>query len=56
MIGAGGYGSPIVTGLALNNTRMILSGAVPAAVLALVAQGVFFLLGRVLVPRGLRQS
>jgi osmoprotectant transport system permease protein len=34
-IGAGGLGDPIVTGLALSDTRMILSGAVPAALLAL---------------------
>jgi len=35
-IGAGGLGEPIATGLALNDTRLILSGAVPAAVLALL--------------------
>ena len=34
-IGAGGLGDPIVTGLALSDTRMILSGAIPAAALAL---------------------
>jgi osmoprotectant transport system permease protein len=35
-IGAGGLGEPIVAGLALSDTRMILSGAIPAALLALV--------------------
>ena len=35
-IGAGGLGDPIASGLALNDTRMILSGALPAAALALV--------------------
>ena len=35
-IGAGGLGEPIATGLALNDTRLILSGAIPAAVLALL--------------------
>ncbi|MEO8199590.1 MAG: glycine betaine ABC transporter substrate-binding protein [Gemmatimonadota bacterium] len=35
-IGAGGLGDPIVAGLALSDTRMILSGALPAAVLALL--------------------
>jgi osmoprotectant transport system permease protein len=34
-IGAGGLGDPIVSGLALSDTRMILSGAIPAALLAL---------------------
>ena len=37
-IGAGGYGERIVSGLALNDTAVLLSGAVPAAVLALVVQ------------------
>ncbi len=35
-IGAGGLGDPIVSGLALSDTRMILSGALPAAALALL--------------------
>lgn len=35
-IGAGGLGEPIVTGLQLNDTRLILSGAIPAALLALL--------------------
>ena len=34
-IGAGGLGEPIVSGLALADTRMILAGAIPAALLAL---------------------
>jgi osmoprotectant transport system permease protein len=35
-IGAGGLGDPIVAGLSLSDSRMILSGAIPAAMLALV--------------------
>jgi osmoprotectant transport system permease protein len=38
-IGAGGLGDPIVAGLSLSDTRMILSGAIPAALLALVVDG-----------------
>jgi len=38
-IGAGGLGEPIVAGLALADTRMILSGAIPAALLALAVDG-----------------
>lgn len=34
-IGAGGLGDPIVSGLALADTRLILSGAIPAALLAI---------------------
>ncbi len=40
-IGAGGLGEPIVTGLALNNSRLILQGAVPAALLAIIIDGIF---------------
>ena len=39
-VGAGGLGDPIVTGLALSDTRLILSGAVPAALLALAVDAV----------------
>jgi osmoprotectant transport system permease protein len=53
-IGAGGYGQPILTGLRLDDMGLILQGAVPAAVLALVVQGLFELSERVLVPKGLR--
>jgi osmoprotectant transport system permease protein len=41
LIGAGGYGQPILTGIRLDDTRLILEGAVPAALLALVVQWVF---------------
>jgi osmoprotectant transport system permease protein len=45
-IGAGGLGEPIVAGLALSDTRMILSGAIPAALLALVVDGLLALVER----------
>lgn len=45
-IGAGGYGERITTGLALNDNTMLLAGALPAAALALLTQGVFELLER----------
>lgn len=51
-IGAGGYGERITTGLALNDKDMMLAGAIPAAVLALLVQGLFELLERLAVPRG----
>ncbi len=53
-IGAGGYGQPIFTGIRLDDTGLILQGAVPAALLALVVHGVFELAERRLVPLGLR--
>jgi osmoprotectant transport system permease protein len=54
LIGAGGYGQPILTGIRLADLGLILEGAVPAAVLALFAQAFFELVGRAFVPRGLR--
>ncbi len=54
LIGAGGYGQPILTGIRLDDMGMILEGAVPAAALALIVQGAFELLARAIVPRGLR--
>ena len=44
LIGAGGYGQPILTGIRLDSTALILEGAIPAAVLALLVQGFFDLI------------
>ncbi|XWN37833.1 MAG: glycine betaine ABC transporter substrate-binding protein [Balneola sp.] len=41
LIGAGGYGQPILTGIRLDSTALILEGAIPAALLALMVQGFF---------------
>lgn len=54
LIGAGGYGQPILTGIRLDDVGLIMQGAVPAAVLALAVQGLFDLVERATVPRGLR--
>jgi len=54
LIGAGGYGQPILTGIRLDNISLILEGAIPAAILALLAQGLFEGIERWLTPRGLR--
>ncbi|CUI09568.1 ABC transporter permease/substrate-binding protein [Massilia antarctica] len=40
-IGAGGFGERITIGLALNDNDMLLAGAIPAALLALLTQGLF---------------
>jgi osmoprotectant transport system permease protein len=45
-IGAGGYGERIVTGLALNDNALMVAGALPAALLALLCEGAFELLER----------
>lgn len=54
LIGAGGYGQPILTGIRLDDVGLILEGAVPAAGLALLVQGLFEGAERMVVPKGLR--
>ena len=53
-IGAGGLGEPIVTGLALADPRLILSGALPAALLAIVVDGLLAAVERGVRPAHLR--
>lgn len=54
LVGAGGYGQAILTGIRLDDTTMILEGAIPAALLALLVQGFFDLLEKLLVSEGLK--
>ncbi len=49
-IGAGGYGERIAQGLALNDNATLLAGAIPAAALALIIQGLFELIERRAFP------
>ena len=56
LIGAGGYGQPILTGIRLDDLGLILEGAVPAALLALLAQGLFEAAEQWLVPKALRHG
>ncbi len=55
-IGAGGLGEPIVTGLALNDTSLILEGAIPAALLAILTELLFDLLENRIVPEHLKRD
>jgi osmoprotectant transport system permease protein len=55
-IGAGGLGEPIVAGLALADTRLVLSGALPAALLALLVDGVLAVVERAVTPPHLRRG
>ncbi|HTV51693.1 MAG TPA: glycine betaine ABC transporter substrate-binding protein [Steroidobacteraceae bacterium] len=50
LVGAGGYGQPILTGIRLNDIGLILEGAIPAALLALLVQWLFDALERLLLP------
>ncbi|MCE4554740.1 glycine betaine ABC transporter substrate-binding protein [Roseateles cellulosilyticus] len=45
-VGAGGLGERIVAGLAVNDAALMLAGALPAAALAILVQGIFDLLER----------
>ena len=56
MIGGGGLGDFIVTGLGMVRDELSLLGAVPAAILALLAEFVLGRLENILTPRGLRIS
>jgi len=53
-IGAGGLGDPIVTGLTVTDVNLILSGALPAALLAVLADGMLAGVEKWATPRGLR--
>ena len=55
-IGAGGLGEYIVTGLALNNTSLILRGAIPAAILAVLTEFFFEMIEKIFIPRHLLQK
>lgn len=55
-IGGGGYGTLIIRGLALNDNTLILAGAIPAAIMAIVIHAGFELLDRVIIPLGLRKN
>ena len=54
LIGAGGYGQPILTGIRLDDIGLILQGAVPAAAMALLVQFGFDWSERWIIPQGLR--
>ncbi len=55
-IGAGGLGEPILTGLALADSRLVLSGAIPAALLAICVDGLLALVERTVTPAHLRDA
>jgi osmoprotectant transport system permease protein len=54
LIAAGGYGDAIVAGLQRDDYGLLLEGSLPAMAMALVAQGMFEVAERFLVPLGLR--
>ncbi len=55
-IGGGGLGEPIVTGLGLADMRLVLSGAIPAAVLAVAVDALLAVAERLVAPAHRRGS
>lgn len=55
-IGGGGLGEPILTGLGLADMRLVLSGAIPAALLAVTVDALLALAERALAPAHLRAA
>jgi osmoprotectant transport system permease protein len=54
IIGAGGLGQPILRGIRLNDVKLILAGAIPAALLAVLLQLLIDWAERAVVARGLK--
>jgi osmoprotectant transport system permease protein len=52
LLGAGGYGEPIIKGISLVDVPTMMEGAIPAAVMAIAFQLIFEGLDRVLIPKG----
>lgn len=56
IVGAGGLGVPIIAGLATSNPSLVLQGALPVAMLALVIDFALGRLEQAVVPAGLQQD
>ena len=56
MIGKGGLGEFVYQGTSSNNSTLILLGAIPAAILAVIFGAVIDLLQKQVTPRGLRKE
>lgn len=54
LVGAGGLGAVVISGLQTGQDDVLLAGAVPIALLALAAQALFGAAERLVTPRGLR--
>lgn len=56
MIGQGGLGDFIYRGVSSDNSRLILMGAIPAALLAFILGGLVDLLQKKVTPKGLKKG
>jgi len=55
MIGLGGLGEFIYIGIASNNNQLILAGAIPSAIMAIILSLLIDVLGRFIIPKGLKE-
>ncbi len=55
LIGAGGLGQLIYRGISMVNNKMIIAGAIPAMILALLVDFVLSLMEKAVTPKGLRK-
>jgi len=55
LVGAGGYGQSILTGIRLDDYGLILEGAIPSALLAVIVQQLFNFSENFLVSSGLKK-
>lgn len=56
MIGLGGLGELIYAGVSSNNNTLILAGAIPAAIIAVIFSALIDLLRKALIPKPLRRD
>ncbi len=56
LIGGGGLGDLIFTGIAIADTGIMLSGAVPVIILAISLDMVLGIFGKVIIPKGLQRD
>jgi osmoprotectant transport system permease protein len=54
LVGAGGLGVLVLSGLTNSQDDVLLAGAIPIAILAMAAQALFATMQRVATPRGIR--
>jgi osmoprotectant transport system permease protein len=56
LIGAGGLGDLVFTGINLMRTELLLAGALPITILALAGDYLLELLSLLIVPKGIRMA
>lgn len=54
LIGAGGLGQLIYRGISMVNNQMILAGAIPAMILALLIDYILLLVEKIVTPKGIK--